>query len=154
DLTFLLQGEVLNPQLYTPLSRKRFPDILLSNSTEPVLMSAGDYFWVLADINAKDHPLFWDSEPDFRAAINPHVLPRGLLLAFDPWQQTEITPEVLQTHWRLLSQATSRILQVDGDGEAARMMSSKINLTGRYLRDRGFAAEAARMYQIGLYIRP
>src|SRR5437763_13871176 len=63
-----VQGEVLNPQYYTPLSRKRFPDILLSNSTEPMLTSPGNYFWVLADINAKEHPLVWDPEPDFYAS--------------------------------------------------------------------------------------
>ena len=64
DLTVLLQGDVLTPQYYAPLSHKRFPNIRLASSPQPVMMSTKDYFWFLSNMNQEDHPLFWDPEPD------------------------------------------------------------------------------------------
>jgi tetratricopeptide (TPR) repeat protein len=154
DLTVLLQGEVFTPQYYAPLSKKRFPNIRLSSSTEPMVMSTEDYFWLLAKINHADHPLFWDPEPDYDTSIGTYLLPKGLLFAFNPEQKTDITPEVLRTHRQLWLRAIPHILAGIHDDEAAQLLASKLNLIGRHLRRRGFAAEAASMYQAGLSIRP
>jgi len=154
DLTVLLQGDVRTPQYYAPLSKKRFPNIRLSYSPEPVMMSTEDYFWLLSKINHADHPLFWDPEPDHNLSLDAHLLPEGLLFAFNPSQETEITPQVLYKHRQLVTHATTQILAGSDDQEATQMLASKLTFIGRYLKKRGFAAEAAGMYQTGLNIKP
>ena len=154
DLTVLLQGDVLTPQYYAPLSHKRFPNIRLASSPQPVMMSIKDYFWFLSKMNQEDHPLFWDPEPDHEGSLEAHLLPQGLLFAFNPSQETEITSQVLRTHRQLVAHATTQILTGSDDQDATQMLASKLTFIGRYLKKRGFAAEAARMYQTGLSIKP
>jgi tetratricopeptide (TPR) repeat protein len=154
DLTVLLQGDVLTPQYYAALSHKRFPNIRLASSQQPVMMSTEDYLWFLAKINHADHPLFWDPEPDHAVSLDAYFLPQGLLFAFNPFQETVITPQVLGAHRQLAAHATTQILTGSDDQDAAQMLVSKLTFIGRYLKKRGFAAEAASMYQTGLSIRP
>jgi tetratricopeptide (TPR) repeat protein len=154
DLTVLLQGDVLTPQYYAPLSHKRFPNIRLASSPQPVMMSTEDYLLFLSKINHEDHSLFWDPEPDHAVSLDAHFLPQGLLFAFNPLQETAITPQVLRTHRQLVAHATTQILTGSDDQDATQMLASKLTFIGRYLKKRGFAAEAAQMYQTGLSIRP
>ena len=136
DLTVLLQGDVLTPEYYAPLSTKRFPDILLSNNTEPMMMSTGEYFWFLSYINYKDHPLFWDPDPDSHAALSDYLLPEGLLFAFNPFQKAEITPQVLLKHQQLVDYATTRIMAGPHDDEAAQLLASKLYFIGKHLKSK------------------
>jgi tetratricopeptide (TPR) repeat protein len=153
DVTVILQGDILFPRHFAVLSPKRFPNIHLITSPEPVAMSTVDYFWLLCKLNEKDHPLFWDADEKYqRILLEEHLLPRGLLFELSPSNKVEITQAALQDHWKLLSQATDRILQGTPDKEGAAFLASKINLIGIHFKRKGLDVEAARMYQAGLHI--
>ena len=154
DLSVLLKGDVFAPDYYAPLSHKRFPNIHLSSSPAPVVMSTENYFWLLSKINHEDHPLFWDPEPDPDLSPDAYLLPQGLLFAFNPSQETDITPQVLRTHRRLVAHAITQIMTGSDDQEAKQLLASRLTFIGQYLKKRGFAAEAVEMYQIGLGIKP
>jgi tetratricopeptide (TPR) repeat protein len=154
DVTVMLQGEVFFPRHFAFLSRKRFPNIHLITSSTPVRISTIDYFWLLCKLNVKDHPLFWDADEKYQRLLEDHLLPKGLLFAFDPLNKVEVPPRVLQDHRRLLEEATSRILRGSPDREAYSFLASKINLIGIHFKRQGLDAEAARMYRAGLRIMP
>jgi tetratricopeptide (TPR) repeat protein len=154
DLTVLLQGAVFFPQYFAPLSKARFPDIRLTNTAEPIAMSAWDYFWYFSRMNREDHPLFWDPDPDFQKHFAAYLLPQGLLFAFHPEQKTQLTPPVLQTHQQLVAHTVQRIAQVDYDGETSRFLARKLQLLGLYFKQWGLVAAAANMYETGLRLRP
>ena len=103
DVTIVLQGEVFFPRHFAFLSQKRFPNIHLITSPEPVVMSTVDYFWLLCRLNEQDHPLFWDAGEEYQRILEEYLLPRGLLFEFNPSNKVEITQAVLQNHWELLS---------------------------------------------------
>lgn len=154
DLTVLLQGAVFFPQYFAPLSKARFPYIRLTSTAEPIVMSTWDYFWYLSRINREDHPLFWDPDPDFQKHLTAYLLPQGLLFAFNPYQKTQLTPQVFQTHQQLVTHTVQRIAQDDCDGETSRFLARKLQLMGLYFKQWGFVDEAANMYQTGLRLRP
>jgi tetratricopeptide (TPR) repeat protein len=154
DVTVMLQGEVFFPRLFAFLSQKRFPNIHLVTSPEPVVMSTVDYFWLLCRLNEKEHALFWDADAKYQSILEEYLLPKGLLFEFHPSNKVEITQAVLQDHWELLSWATDRILQGTPDEEGAAFLANKINLIGLHFRRRDLDTEAARMYQAGLHIKP
>ena len=74
-------------------------------------------------INYKDHPLFWDPEPDSTVSLGEHLLPKGLLFAFNPFQKAEITPQALLEHQKLVDDATTRIMAEPRDDEAAQILA-------------------------------
>lgn len=154
DVTVMLQGEVFFPRHFAFLSQKRFPNIHLITSPEPIVMSTVDYFWLLCKLNAKDHPLFWDADEKYQRALEEHLMPKGLLFEFNPLNKMEITQAILQDHWELLARSTTRILQGTPDKEGIAFLASKINLIGIHFKRRNLDAEATGMYQAGLSINP
>jgi tetratricopeptide (TPR) repeat protein len=154
DLTFLAQSEILLPTHFSFLSKKRYPNITLGTSTKPVRMSPFDYFWALCRMNQNEHPLFWDADGYFQTQFDAYLLPQGLLFAFTPGQEVELTPQVLQDHRLLLTTASQRILHHTTDVEASTFLGRKLNHIGRYLKRRGRHEEAASIYQHGVSIAP
>jgi tetratricopeptide (TPR) repeat protein len=154
ELTFLLQGEILFPRYYTLVSKKRFPNIHHVTSDKPITISTFDYFWLLSRLNTKDHPLFWDATPQDHIILDEHLLPEGLLFSFHPNDTVALTPDVLRTHWKLISHSTNRILQGELEDSATFFLSHKLNVMALYLRRIGLATEAAKMYQAALSMKP
>jgi len=154
DLTLLLQSEVFFPSHFTFLSKKRFPNITLVTSAEPVRISPLEYFQQLYQLNQQDHPLFWDADRMFQTMFDESLLPEGLLFAFTPGQKVEMTPQVLRAHHDLLAHSTHRILHETLDIEGYDFLSGKMNLIGLYFERRGLADEAIAMYKAGLSIQP
>jgi tetratricopeptide (TPR) repeat protein len=83
-----------------------------------------------------------------------YLLPAGLFFAFTPGQKVDITPQVLQAHQDLLAYSTQRILQGTLDTEGYDFLAGKINHIGLYFERRGFNADAAAMYAVGLRVQP
>jgi tetratricopeptide (TPR) repeat protein len=154
DLTLLLQSEIFFPSEFAFLSKKRFPNITLVTSDEPVRMSSLEYFQQLCQLNQQDHPLFWDADHVFQTMFDAYLLPEGLLFAFTPGQKVDITPQVLRAHQDLLVHSTHHILHGTLDTEGPDFLSGKMNLIGLSFERRGLAAEAAAMYNAGLSIQP
>jgi tetratricopeptide (TPR) repeat protein len=154
DLTLLLQNEIFFPSLFAFLSKARVPNIMLGTSSEPVRMSPVEYFWRLCMMNQKDHPLFWDADRELQSMFDKYLLPEGLLFAFTPGREIDITPQVLQTHQDLLAHSTHRILHGTLDTEGYDFLSGKINLIGLYFRRRDLDTAAAEMYRAGLSLQP
>jgi tetratricopeptide (TPR) repeat protein len=154
DVTVMLQGEVFFPRHFAFLSPKRFPNIHLLTSPEPVVISTADYFWLLCRLNEKDHPLFWDADEKYQRMLEGYLLPKGLLFELHPSNKVDITQKALLDHWKLLSQAMDHILQGTPDREGSAFLASKINLIGIHFKRENFDTEAARMYQAGLRINP
>lgn len=154
DLSILLQGDVIAPEYYGYISKDRFPNIRVSNSDEPVVMSTGDYFWLLAQINYDDHPLFWDPDPVHAKSIESNLTPNGLLYRFDPFHKTEITSQLMKNHREILTASINRILQGNQDKEAIDLLAGKTYFFGRYYNRQMQLDEAAKMYRLGLTIHP
>jgi tetratricopeptide (TPR) repeat protein len=153
DLTFLLQGEVLVPNYYALISRKRFPNIQHITSEIPTTISTADYFWRLSRINAADHPLFWDPDGQYQKDFSEHLLPQGLLFAFHPNDTVTVTSDILSTHWKLLSHSTNRILQGKLEDSTTFFLSNKLNQVAIHFRHRGSIPEAIKTYQAALSMR-
>ena len=100
------------------------------------------------------HPLFWDPLPDNRIDLDEHLLPQGLLFSFHPNDTVALTPNVLRTHWRLISRSTNHVLQGELEDSATFFLSHKLNVTALYFRRMGLATEATKMYQVALSMRP
>ena len=84
DLSFILQGEVFSPYHFTLVSTKRLPNIQQVTSDTPITVSTVNYFWLLSQLNAKDHPLFWDPDAQYQQDFSEYLLPQGLLFTFHP----------------------------------------------------------------------
>lgn len=119
-----------------------------------LMMSTGDYFWLLAQINYDDHPLFWDPDPFHAKSIEANLTPKGLLYRFDPFHKTEITSQLMKSHREILAESINRILQGNQDKEAIDLLAGKTYFFGRYYNRQMQPDEAAKMYQLGLSIRP
>jgi tetratricopeptide (TPR) repeat protein len=154
DLTLLLQSEVFFPSKFAFLSEKRFPNIILVTSAEPVRISPLEYFQRLCNLNQQDHPLFWDADSQFQRVFDEYFLPEGLVFAFTPEQKVTVTPQILQAHQDLLAHSTQRILQGTLDTEGNDFLSGKINQIGLHFERRGLLTAAAEMYKAGLSIQP
>jgi tetratricopeptide (TPR) repeat protein len=154
DVSVMLQGEVFFPRHFAFLSQKRFPNIHLPTSPEPVVISTADYFWLLCKLNEKEHTLFWDADEKYQRMLEGHLLPKGILFELYPSHKVDMTQEVLQDHWELLSKATNHILQGTPDREGPAFLATKMNLIGIHFKRENFDTEAARMYQAGLKINP
>ena len=152
DLTVLLQSEVFFPSHFAFLSKKRFPNITLVTSAEPVRISPLEYFQQLCKLNQPDHPLFWDPDYQFQIMFDEYLLPEGFVFAFTPEQKVTMTAQVLQSHQNLLAHSIQRISH--GDREDDDFLSSKIGLIGLHFQRRGLGAEAAAMYKAGLILQP
>src|SRR5215831_7981862 len=154
DLTFLLQNEVFFPSQFAFLSKKRFPNITLVTSDEPVRISPLEYFQRLCKLNQEDHPFFWDADREFQRMFAEYLLPQGLLFAFTPWQKVDMNPQVLQTHHDLLAHSLQRILHGTSDTDGYDFLSGKLDIIGLYFAHRGLDAEATAMYKTGLSLVP
>src|SRR5262249_28419007 len=62
--------------------------------------------------------------------------------------------DVLRTHWQLLSHSLNRILQGGLEDSTTFFLAHKLNLTASHLDHTGLAAEAEKMYQEAVSIRP
>lgn len=156
DLTFILRGEVFHPTFYSFISQERYPNVRVVTSDQPVKMSTLEYFWRFSKLNAQDHPLFWDPNPQADTTFSEHLTPKGLLSAFNPYGKVEVTPEVLRTHWKTLSRSTNHVLQGQGalDHEASDFLAYKLNIIAVHFRKTGFTADAAKTYEAAISIQP
>jgi len=154
DLTFILQGEIFMPRYFSFISKKRFPNIRLVTSDTPVVLSNLEYFWRLSRLNEPEHPLFWDPDGQYQQYLADYLLPRGLLFAFTPDARVDITPDILRTHWQLLSRSINRILQGALEDSTTFFLADKLSLIASYLKRTGLAGEAEKTYQEALSIRP
>lgn len=154
DLTIILQGDVIAPQYFAYLSKERFPNIQLSPQDEPFVMTTGNYFWLLSQLNHQEHPLFWDPDPAHGPSIQANLIPQGLLFAFNPIRPLEVTPAIMQNHLANLTKTTNYILAQGQDKEATDLLASKMYFFGRYYHRRELPETASKMYQIGIRLRP
>ena len=69
---------------FTLVSTKRFPNIQQVTSDTPITVSTANYFWLLSQLNAKDHPFFWDPDTQYQKDFSEYLLPQGLLFTFHP----------------------------------------------------------------------
>jgi len=135
DLTFIVQGEVFAPRYFSPLSTDRFPNIRARlTSDTPVMMSILDYFLRLSRLNEQEHPLFWDADGQYQKFFTDYLSPRGLLFAFTPGAKVERTPEIMRTHWQLLSRSINRILQGALEDATTFFLASKLVLIAFHLQ--------------------
>ncbi|MGE3540962.1 MAG: DUF2723 domain-containing protein [Candidatus Tectimicrobiota bacterium] len=154
DLSTILQGEVLFPTYYKLISEKRFPNIQHVKSDAPVVISTAEYFWLLARLNAKDHPLFWDPAPKNQRHLSEHLVPEGLLFRLHPSETVAVTPEILRDHWQRVSRSISRILQGRLEDSATFFLAHKLNQIASHLRHIGAMPEAVHTYEAILSLRP
>ncbi len=154
DLTFILQGAVFSPRYFSLISTSRFPNIQQVTSPQSVIVSTEQYFWRFAQLNAEQHPLFWDPETRYQTYFAEHFLPQGLLFAFDPFKTVERTPARLRTHEKLVSQATNRILQGALEDFTTYFLANKLNIIATYFRQLGAVRAAYATFHTALSIRP
>lgn len=154
DLTSILQGEVLFPDYYKLISEKRFPNIRHVKSDTPTLISTAEYFWLLARLNASEHPLFWDPAPRHQKHLSEHLLPHGLLFTLHPYDTVTLTPDVMRQHWQLVSRSTNRILQGTLEDSTTFFLAHKLNQVASHLRQIGAVAEATKTYDAIVSMRP
>jgi Tfp pilus assembly protein PilF len=153
DLSFILQGEVFSPSHFTLVSTKRLPNIQQVTSDTPITVSTVNYFWLLAQLNAKEHPLFWDPDAQYQQDFSEYLLPQGLLFTFRPGPQQAMTPADLRRHWQLLPRSTNRVLQGDLEDSTTEFLAHKLNIIAAHFRRLGAFAEATKMYQAALSMR-
>src|SRR5207245_1161905 len=92
DLSFILQGEAFWPNYFNFISTQRYPNLQQVTNDKPIVISTAEYFWLLSRLNAKNHALFWEPDPQYQQNFTEYLLPQGLLFTFHPNQKQDITP--------------------------------------------------------------
>ncbi len=154
DLTVMLQGEILLPEYFETISKKRFPNINHLHQDHRNNMHAYDYFWELSAMNMAEHQIFVEPDGQLQSLIQDHLIPQGILFLFRPDKAGAISENDVNDYNDYLHRLAKEVAKNISNIEGQKYLANKIDYMAKFWSKLNYQEQAVISYDVAVSISP